>query len=394
MDRKMRKQVRLPPIASLLSTLFPKPLARYLHPACGDDFVTLRSSHRHLFTYKLCLMHRSPFHHAVVWLVLTGVAASSFAAPRTSGISKRPDFKAYQGSVFPKEAPILAGAWSVQPAFPGLTFQNPMGLTTVPGTNDLLVWEREGRLWRFANDPVTTEKRLILDLSSQCQGWHDSGLLGVAPHPDYANNGQLFVFYTAVPDGQVSGSAERQPATEIANHDRLVRYTCAAGGLADPASATVFIDQIAETVWHEGGGLFFGPKDGFLDLSVGDDARAPTTNGSSGGLFSGVLRLDVDCRGGEISHAPVRKPLPEGKLHRELLHPKRQSIRGPGYSGRIFALGLRNPHRIDLRCGERSNLHRRCRGRRPGGTQCHRTSRSTRAELPVRIFRKARPTKR
>jgi len=292
-------------------------------------------------------MHLSRFHFFAVGLFALALAAGSSAAQRSSGLTKRPEFKAYQGAVFPKEAPILAGAWSVQPAFPALTFQNPMGLAPVPGTNDLLVWEREGRLWRFANDPVTTEKRLILDLSSQCQGWHDSGLLGVAPHPDFATNGYLFVFYTAVPDGQVSGSAERQPATEIANHDRLVRYTCAADGLADPASATVFIDQIAETVWHEGGGLFFGPKDGFLYLSVGDDARGANNQRLDGGLFSGVLRLDVDCRGGEISHAPVRKPLPEGSFTANYLIPNNNPFVGrPDSLEEFFALGLRNPHRM------------------------------------------------
>ena len=294
-------------------------------------------------------MHLSRFHvlasSALAVLLLASPPASG--GTRAAGLTSRPNFKAYQGGILPKEAPILAGAWSVQPAFPGLTFQNPMGLTAVPGTNDLLVWEREGRLWRFVNDPTTTEKRLVLDLSTQCQGWHDSGLLGVAPHPDFARNGFLFVFYTAVPPGQVSGSAERQPATEVPNHDRLVRFTCSAEGIADPASSTVLIDQIAETVWHEGGGLFFGPKDGFLYLSVGDDARGANNQKLDGGLFSGVLRLDVDCRGADISHAPVRQPLPEGSLTANYFIPNHNPFVGrPDALEEFFAIGLRNPHRM------------------------------------------------
>ncbi|MBU6303741.1 MAG: PQQ-dependent sugar dehydrogenase [Verrucomicrobia bacterium] len=292
-------------------------------------------------------MHLSRFHLPAALAILVALAAFSTAAQRNFGISKRPDFKAYQGNVFPKEAPILAGAWSVQPAFPGLSFQNPMGLTAVPGTNDLLVWEREGRLWRFAHDPATTEKRLVIDLSEECQGWHDSGLLGVAPHPAFAENHYLFVYYTAVPPGQVGGSAERQPATEMPNRDRLVRYTCDPGGSADPASAMVLIDQIAETVWHEGGGLFFGPKDGFLYLSVGDDARAGKNQKLDGGFFSGVLRIDVDCRGGEISHPPVRKPLPEGSVAEHYFIPNANPFVGqPDVLEEFFALGLRNPHRM------------------------------------------------
>ena len=47
--------------------------------------------------------------------------------------------------------------------------------TAVPGTNRLVVWEREGRVWTFANTATVTEKKLVLDLHSQCQGWDDSG---------------------------------------------------------------------------------------------------------------------------------------------------------------------------------------------------------------------------
>lgn len=279
--------------------------------------------------------------------LLLALAAVSDAAPREVGLPRRPVFKAYQDNLFPREAPILAGAWSVQPAFPALRFQNPMGLTSVPGTDDLLVWEREGRLWRFANDPTTTTKRLVLDLSAECQGWHDSGLLGVAPHPRFVDNGLLFVYFTAVAPGKPSGSAERQPATEIPNRERLARYTCGADGIADPASQVILIDQIAETVWHEGGGLFFGPKDGFLYLSVGDDARAGKNQRLDGGFFSGVLRIDVDCRGGGISHPPVRKPLPEGSVAEHYFIPNDNPFVGrPDSLEEFFALGLRNPHRM------------------------------------------------
>ena len=282
----------------------------------------------------------------VLALVSAG-AGLAVPAVRHSGLSKRPLFKAFNGGVLPPVAPILSGDWSVKPAFPGLTFQNPMGLIPVPGTNDLIVWEREGRVWRFVNDPATTEKKLVLDLSATCQGWHDSGLLGVAPHPKFSENGFLFIFYTHVAEGQVKGDSHQQPPTDVMNHDRLVRYTCAADGSADPASALVLIDQIAETVWHEGGGLFFGPKDGFLYLSVGDDARGRNNQRIDGGFFSGVLRIDVDMRGGEISHAPVRKPLPAGSVAENYFIPNDNPFVGQADAlEEFFAVGLRNPHRM------------------------------------------------
>lgn len=276
-------------------------------------------------------------------------AGSLIAVPalRTQGLLKRPAFAAYQGGILPKTAPILAGDWSVKPAFPQLTFQNPMGLCAVPGTKDLLVWEREGKVWRFANDPATSQKTLVLDLTARCQGWHDSGLFSVVPHPKFAENGALFVYFTFVPDGTVKGGADHQPPTDIPNRDRLVRYTCNADGVADLASETILIDQIAETVWHEGGGMFFGPQDGFLYLAVGDDARGKNNQRINGGLFSGVLRLDVDQRGGEVSHAPVRKPLPEGSVTANYFIPNDNPFVGKTEAlEEFFAVGLRNPHRM------------------------------------------------
>jgi uncharacterized repeat protein (TIGR03806 family) len=282
-------------------------------------------------------------------LVLTQEGGAAPAAVR-AGLPERPAFAAYQRGVFPKTAPILSGSWSVKPAFPQLVFQNPMGLIPVPkaeGPAELMVWGREGKIWRFLQAADTASKTLVLDLSANVQGWHDSGLMGVALHPRFAENGWLFAWFTWVSEGTVKGSAEQQPPTDIPNRNRLVRYTCGPDGVADPASATVLIDQAAVTVWHEGGGLFFGPKDGFLYLSIGDDARAANNQKIDGGLFSGVLRIDVDQRGGDISHAPPRQPLPVGSKTAHYFIPKDNPFVGkPGVLEEFFAIGLRNPHRM------------------------------------------------
>ncbi len=261
--------------------------------------------------------------------------------------AKRLPFAAFSDGVLPKAAPVLAGDWSVQLAFPKLTFQNPLGLCAVPGTDELLVWEREGRVWRFRNHPDTADKTLVLDLSANCQGWHDCGLLNVAPHPRFAENRQLFVYCTFVPEGAVKGDAEHQPPTDLPNRNRLARYTCGTDGVADRASEAVLIDQFAESVWHEGGGLFFGPKDGFLYLSLGDDARSKNNQRIDGGFFAGVLRIDVDERGGAISHPPKRRPLPEGSVAAHYFIPNDNPFVGRAdVLEEFFALGLRNPHRM------------------------------------------------
>ena len=291
-----------------------------------------------------------PMTGAKRWMFGFAVAAAMAVGnlwAKSGVLPKRMPFGAFSEGVFPKVAPILAGDWSTRVAFPKLTFQNPMGLCAVPGSSDLLVWEREGRVWRFRNDPGTAEKTLVLDLSTSCQGWHDSGLLNVAPHPRFAENGWLFVYYTRVAEGAVRGDAKHQPPTDVPNHDRLVRYTCGADQVADRASETVLIDQFAETVWHEGGGMFSGPKDGFLYMSLVDDARAKNNQRINGGFFSGVLRIDVDQNGGTLSHAPIRQPLPQGSIAANYFIPNDNPFVGRADSlEEFFAVGLRNPHRM------------------------------------------------
>jgi hypothetical protein len=86
------------------------------------------------------------------------------------GLNSRPSFKAFNNGKLPPAAPTFSGNWSAVVAFPNLSFLNPMGLLPVPGTSNLVVWEREGRIYQFANDRNTSDKTLILNISAQCQG--------------------------------------------------------------------------------------------------------------------------------------------------------------------------------------------------------------------------------
>src|SRR5262245_31059812 len=91
----------------------------------------------------------------------------------------------YLDGSIPPVAPALSGNWSTVIAFTNLTFLNAVGLTYLPGTSKLVVWEREGRVYHFDNLPGATSKTLVLNITNQCQGWDDSGLLGVAFHPGF-----------------------------------------------------------------------------------------------------------------------------------------------------------------------------------------------------------------
>jgi glucose/arabinose dehydrogenase/regulation of enolase protein 1 (concanavalin A-like superfamily) len=273
------------------------------------------------------------------------------------GIPVRPDVDAFYDGVFPPTPPAIPNDWSTVVAFPNLTFLNPVGLTHIPGTNMLLVWEREGRIYAFENDPAVTEKTLVIDLSANTQGWDDSGMLGVALHPDFTNNRQMWVWYNwrggqsgASGDlGPVIGNATTRPPTNTPTRNRLSRFVLDANFQTTQAGEYVVIDQKDATVWHNGGGMFFHPQNGFLYLTNGDDQDAGlNTQRIDRALFSCVIRIDVDQRGGAISHAPVKRPLNEVSpgWPRYFVPNDNPFVGQPDALEEIYAIGLRSPHRM------------------------------------------------
>ena len=285
------------------------------------------------------------------------------AAARPYGLNSRPAIGAFLNGAMPEMAPGISGNWSAVVAFPNLLFTNAVGLTSVPGTDELCVWEREGRVWTFQNSPGTAQKKLVLDLHNQCQGWDDSGLLGLAFHPGFATNHFVFVYYTWVKPGTVAGDAYTRPVPIIPDtyHDRLARFTLDANGVAIPGSETVFVDLTCGTIWHHGGGMFFHPTNGFLYWTDGDNANGDNTQIINRSLFSGVFRVDVDCRGGNVSHPIPRQPL-NGRTANYFIPNDNPFVAAtpssPNKNGvmrdeasqppleEFFCLGLRSPHRM------------------------------------------------
>ena len=126
----------------------------------------------------------------------------------------------------------------------------------------------------------------------------------------------------------------------------------------DPASEFVLIQQYDRHDWHNGGGMFFGP-DGFLYLSVGDEGGVhdnyASTQKLNDGLFSGVLRLDVDqdpTRSHPIRRQPLEPDSPPagwpGTFTQGYFIPDDNPWLDPGGAilEEFWAIGLRSPHRM------------------------------------------------
>ncbi|MGC9944216.1 MAG: PQQ-dependent sugar dehydrogenase [Verrucomicrobiota bacterium] len=255
----------------------------------------------------------------------------------------------FLNGVLPEVAPAISGNWTAVVAFTNLLFTNSVGLTHVPNSDLLCVWEREGRVWMFENSPGVTEKKLVLDIHNQCQGWDDSGLLGVAFHPGFATNHLMFVYYTWVKPGTVVGDPYTRPNPVLPNtyHDRLERYTLDDSNVAMPDSVKVFVDLTNQTVWHHGGGMFFHPDNGLLYWTDGDNSVGDNDQIINKSLYSGVFRIDVDCRGGNFSHAPPRQPL-NGYTANYFVPNDNPFVGQSNVLEEFFCLGLRSPHRMTI----------------------------------------------
>lgn len=139
--------------------------------------------------------------------------------------------------------------------------------------NHIWTTERKGIVSRI--NPVTKTKTQILDITSIVYQQAESGLLGLALHPDFTNTPEVFLAYTF---GTFSNIRER-----------LVKYTYNGSSLVSPV---ILIDSIVGNTTHDGARLIFLP-DTTLLMTTGD-AQNTTLPQNLNSLSGKVLRLKTD----------------------------------------------------------------------------------------------------
>jgi len=191
------------------------------------------------------------------------------------------------------------------------------------GSERLFILQQSGQIWIVKGGEL--QERLFLDLStivSQSEGYTERGLLGMAFHPDFAENGLFYLNYT---DSRV------EHATKI------VEFQVSAD---DPNRAEIDSGRVLLTIGqpfanHNGGQLAFGP-DGYLYIGVGDGGSANDPLGSGqnpGTLLGNILRIDVD----------------ESTDSREYAIPQDNPVvNNPDLAMEVWAWGLRNPWRFSF----------------------------------------------
>jgi glucose/arabinose dehydrogenase len=192
------------------------------------------------------------------------------------------------------------------PVVSGLSL--PLYVTAPPGDfNRIFVLEqRSGSLGRvrIVNLPSFTLNATPY-LTVTVSTGSEQGLLGLAFHPDFLNNGYFFVNYTRPAESGISAGS-----TIVARYRANPPY--ATSTTADPLSATILLTIPQPDANHNGGWIDFGP-DGYLYIATGDGGcgndsnctNPPTINPPghvAGGnaqsitanLLGKILRIDVD----------------------------------------------------------------------------------------------------
>ncbi|HJL18024.1 MAG TPA: PQQ-dependent sugar dehydrogenase [Sandaracinaceae bacterium LLY-WYZ-13_1] len=180
---------------------------------------------------------------------------------------------------------------------------------------------REGVVWRFENRPDVDSAEVLLDIRERVHWERDDGLVSLAFHPDFEDNGWVFVQYAL-----------------YENRARVSRFTRLGDGPAfDPDSEAVLFEVQRDTRLHVGGTLHFG-DDGHLYGSMGDggSSEEPHDNAQElDSLLGTMFRVDVDV--GPDADPPYRAP-PDNPFGAE-------GERAGEGRPEIWAWGLRNLYR-------------------------------------------------
>ena len=207
-----------------------------------------------------------------------------------------------------------------------LDIQAPVEPAGAP-SGRLFVVEQGGRI-RIIQGAQVLQIAPFLDVSARSgfTSGGETGLLGLAFHPQYASNRRLFVNYTSNTGGL---------------HTVIAEFTASAGNLnfADPNTERILLTVTQPEANHNGGGLAFG-NDGFLYIALGDGGGSGDMHGTIGNgqdtttLLGKILRIDVDSSpdAGLAYHVPSSNPF----------------FNQPPARGEIWFYGLRNPFRFSF----------------------------------------------
>jgi uncharacterized repeat protein (TIGR03806 family) len=214
----------------------------------------------------------------------------------------------FLNGALPGKTPGASGAWNLEDATPNISIPSPLRIIPFPGSEDVLILSKIGEVWRVNLDQQT--QQLVLDIKDRAFKGGEAGTTGIALHPEFGNPDApdkqlIFVFYRYKP----------QPDSwDEKGFNRLSKFRWDDGsGTFDTSTEDILFQQYDRSTWHNGGGMFFHPDDGFLYLGLGDEGhfhfKEISNQRLDRALFGGMIRIDVD-NDPERSHPIRRQPQP------------------------------------------------------------------------------------
>ena len=201
-------------------------------------------------------------------------------------------------------------------------FSNPVEMQNV-GDDRLFIVEKRGVIEILQLDG-TTNPTPFLDIQSIVLtpggNYDERGLLGLAFHPDYINNGYFYVNYI-----------------DNFGNTQISRFSVSTSdpSIADPDSEFQILEVEQPYTNHNGGCLRFGPE-GYLYIGLGDGGSAGDPENRSQNLqtlLGKMLRIDIDNTEGSTNYAvPSNNPF----------------VGDPNALDEIWSYGLRNPWRFSF----------------------------------------------
>jgi glucose/arabinose dehydrogenase len=293
---------------------------------------------------------------AILAIALSGFIATAQPYGLTNPVPVGP----FLNGILPPSPPNSGATFDVEVAYTNLSpFNLPIYMTAHPLTNAIVLIEKNGRIRMFPNRPNVTDAEVttILDLSSKVFTVSDSGMTGIAFHPEFGqpastNRGFIYITYKWRPNPDSGANADY-------SFWRLSRFNVPDGQFTiDPNSELVMVQQFDQQEFHDAGCMMFGP-DGYLYFSCGDEGGADDQYHASQKLnerlMSGIFRIDVNMNPA-TSHPVRRQPFQHPaqpaswplSFTTNYYVPNDNPFLDPGGSvlEEYFALGLRNPYRF------------------------------------------------
>lgn len=220
---------------------------------------------------------------------------------------------------------------TLEPAFPEMKFSLPVAISPLPGSKDVVFVIEKGDPAPSAaansadkkkkggdflggkvqmisglstSNPVKREVFQLSPKDGKFDAAGESGFLGFAVHPNYAENKQVFVYYSLRIDGKL--------------HQRISRFLLSSVQpfTVDPQSEQALISQLDPAGNHNGGDLHFGP-DGYLYISCGDGGGGGDPFNTGGFInkdfHAAVFRIDVDKKPGNPAPNPHPSVITDSK---------------------------------------------------------------------------------